>query len=219
MQFAEVAAPARRHKSLANIVKKKRHRLRLNIEQHGWDGFWYRRAYFDDGTPLVRLKTRNAGLILLPKAGPFCPGPANDKRFRLAMESLSQHLVRSDIGIVQLLDPPFDKSNLNPGYIKGYVPGVRENGGQYTHGAIWAAMAFAALRDNRARLGNYDDDQPGKPRKALLRQWRPIKWSRMLSRPMSMRSRRIPAAAAGRGTPARRLDVPADSGIASGTEA
>jgi cellobiose phosphorylase len=65
------------------------------------------------------------------------------------MESLNGHLVHSDIGIVQLLEPPFDKSNLNPGYIKGYVPGVRENGGQYTHGAIWASMAFAALGDNR----------------------------------------------------------------------
>jgi cellobiose phosphorylase len=65
------------------------------------------------------------------------------------MESLSQRLVRRDSRIIQLLDPPFDKSSLNPGYIKGYVPGVRENGGQYTHAAIWAAMAFARLGDNR----------------------------------------------------------------------
>ena len=65
------------------------------------------------------------------------------------MEALDKRLVRRDHGLIQLLDPPFDKSNLNPGYIKGYVPGVRENGGQYTHGAIWAAMAFAAFGDSR----------------------------------------------------------------------
>lgn len=67
----------------------------------------------------------------------------------MAMEALDKHLVRRDHALIQLLDPPFDKSDLNPGYIKGYVPGVRENGGQYTHGAIWAAMAFAALGDSR----------------------------------------------------------------------
>jgi cellobiose phosphorylase len=67
----------------------------------------------------------------------------------MAMESLDERLVRREHGLVQLLDPPFDKSALNPGYIKGYVPGVRENGGQYTHAAIWAAMAFARLGDSK----------------------------------------------------------------------
>jgi cellobiose phosphorylase len=67
----------------------------------------------------------------------------------MAMEAMDERLVRREHGLIQLLDPPFDKSTLNPGYIKGYVPGVRENGGQYTHAAIWAAMAFARIRDNR----------------------------------------------------------------------
>ena len=71
----------------------------------------------------------------------------------MAMEAVYQRLVRREHGLVQLLDPPFDKSKLNPGYIKGYVPGVRENGGQYTHAAIWAAMAFARLGRQQARVG------------------------------------------------------------------
>src|SRR4029077_21192129 len=69
------------------------------------------------------------------------------ERSRVAMDALNERLVRREQALIQLLDPPFDNSALNPGYIKGYVPGVRENGGQYTHGAIWAAMAFAALGD------------------------------------------------------------------------
>jgi cellobiose phosphorylase len=76
-------------------------------------------------------------------------GAGDLARSRMAMDALDARLVRRDSGLIQLLDPPFDKSELNPGYIKGYVPGVRENGGQYTHAAVWAAMAFAALGDDR----------------------------------------------------------------------
>lgn len=76
-------------------------------------------------------------------------GAGDPMRARQAMASLDKHLVRRDQGIIQLLDPPFDKSAMNPGYIKGYVPGVRENGGQYTHAAIWATMAFAELGDSQ----------------------------------------------------------------------
>ena len=72
-------------------------------------------------------------------------GAGGGLRSRMAMKAVDDRLVRRDYALVQLLDPPFDRSNLDPGYIRGYVPGVRENGGQYTHGAIWAAMAFAAL--------------------------------------------------------------------------
>src|SRR5208282_5153853 len=85
--------------------------------------------------------TPNARSIRLRKVGPFSP--------ELAMRAVDQHLVHRDWRLIQLLDPPFDKSDLNPGYIKGYLPGVRENGGQYTHGAIWAAMAFAQLGDRQ----------------------------------------------------------------------
>ena len=81
------------------------------------------------------------------------------ERSRTAMEAVDERLVRRDRGLVQLLDPPFDKGDLNPGYIKGYLPGVRENGGQYTHAAIWATMAFARLGDQPARLGIVRHDQ------------------------------------------------------------
>jgi len=91
----------------------------------------------------------NAGSIPLPKAGLSYPGPAVLCARAWQWRPLTSTFVRRDVQLVQLLDPPFDKSDLNPGYIKGYVPGVRENGGQYTHGAIWAAMAFAALGDSR----------------------------------------------------------------------
>jgi cellobiose phosphorylase len=118
--------------------------LRENIERHGWDGAWYRRAYFDDGTPLGSAGNEECQIDSIAQSWSVLSGAGDPERRRQAMRSLDQRLVRRDSNIVQLLDPPFDKSVLNPGYIKGYVPGVRENGGQYTHAAIWAAMAFAA---------------------------------------------------------------------------
>jgi len=148
MQFAEVA---RRRGDIffGEHCKKEASQLLLNIEQHAWDGLWYRRAYFDDGTPLGSAKNSECRIDSIAQSWSVLSGAGDAERSRLAMEALNKHLVRGDIGIVKLLEPPFDKSNLNPGYIKGYVPGVRENGGQYTHGAIWAVMAFAALGDNR----------------------------------------------------------------------
>ncbi|MFZ1982100.1 MAG: glucoamylase family protein [Smithella sp.] len=147
-QFAKIAY-LRGDTSFGEHCQKEASQLRLNIEQHGWDGSWYRRAYFDNGTVLGSAKNQECRIDSIVQSWAVLSGAANDNHCRMAMEALSKYLVRSDIGIVQLLAPPFDKSGLNPGYIKGYVPGVRENGGQYTHGAIWAAMAFAALRDNR----------------------------------------------------------------------
>ena len=124
--------------------------LRRNIEQHGWDGEWYRRAYFDDGSPLGSAGNAECRIDSIAQSWSVLSGAGDAQRSRSAMEALDQHLVRREHGLVQLLDPPFDKSASNPGYIKGYVPGVRENGGQYTHAAIWAAMAFAELGDRRA---------------------------------------------------------------------
>ena len=92
---------------------------------------------------------KNVRLILLHKAGLFYQEQAIDNRVHIAMESAYKNLVQKDTGIIQLLEPPFDKSDLNPGYIKGYVPGVRENGGQYTHAAVWMIMAFAKLGNNK----------------------------------------------------------------------
>ncbi|HXM83161.1 MAG TPA: glucoamylase family protein [Burkholderiales bacterium] len=123
--------------------------LRRNIEQHGWDGEWYRRAYFDDGSPLGSAGNAECRIDSIAQSWSVLSGAGDAEHSRRAMEALDQHLVRRDHGLVQLLDPPFDKSASNPGYIKGYVPGVRENGGQYTHAAIWAAMAFAELGDSR----------------------------------------------------------------------
>ena len=117
--------------------------LRKAVEANGWDGAWYRRAYFDDGTPLGSASNDECQIDSISQSWSVLSGAGSLERTRSAMQSLDKRLVRRDAAIVQLLDPPFDKSRLNPGYIKGYVPGVRENGGQYTHAAVWAAMAFA----------------------------------------------------------------------------
>ena len=122
--------------------------LRDNLEAHGWDGAWYRRAYFDDGTPLGSSSNDECRIDSIAQSWSVLSGAAPDARRRQAMDSLDQHLVKRDVGLIQLLEPPFDKSAMDPGYIKGYVPGVRENGGQYTHAAVWATMAFAALGDS-----------------------------------------------------------------------
>ena len=123
--------------------------LAQNLEKHGWDGKWYRRAYFDDATPLGSAANDECQIDSIAQSWSVLSGVGEIKRTQTAMNSLDARLVRRDDKIIQLLDPPFDKSALDPGYIRGYVPGVRENGGQYTHGAIWAAMAFAAMGDNR----------------------------------------------------------------------
>ena len=134
--------------SFASRCLEEAARLRRNIERSGWDGEWYRRAYFDDGTPLGSALNEECKIDSIAQSWSVLSGAGDVQRSRTAMESLKEHLVRREAGLIQLLDPPFDKSPLNPGYIKGYVPGVRENGGQYTHSAIWATMAFAALGDS-----------------------------------------------------------------------
>jgi cyclic beta-1,2-glucan synthetase len=122
-------------------------RLRGNLERHGWDGGWYRRAYFDDGTPLGSSANTDCQIDSISQSWSVLSGAGGGARSRMAMEALDRRLVRRDHALVQLLDPPFDAGDLDPGYIRGYVPGVRENGGQYTHAAIWASMAFAELGD------------------------------------------------------------------------
>ncbi|GAB3252120.1 GH36-type glycosyl hydrolase domain-containing protein [Chitinimonas naiadis] len=122
-------------------------RLGQNIEQHGWDGAWYRRAYFDDGRPLGSVGNTECRIDSISQSWAVMSGAGDAARAREGMDAVYLHLVRPQDGLVQLLTPPFNTSDLDPGYIRGYVPGVRENGGQYTHGAIWAAMAYAALGD------------------------------------------------------------------------
>ncbi|HWA10844.1 MAG TPA: glucoamylase family protein [Opitutaceae bacterium] len=121
--------------------------LRANLERNAWDGEWYRRAYFDNGDPLGSQSNPECQIDSLPQSWAVLSGAGEPARARQAMEAVRRRLVRTETGIIQLFDPPFDRSPLNPGYIKGYIPGVRENGGQYTHAAVWTAMAFAQLGD------------------------------------------------------------------------
>jgi len=117
--------------------------LKTNLHDHGWDGEWYRRAYFDDGTPLGTATALECKIDSIAQSWSVLSGAGDAARSEQALDALDRHLVRSNDGLIQLLDPPFDKSPVDPGYIRGYVPGVRENGGQYTHAAVWAVMAFA----------------------------------------------------------------------------
>jgi cyclic beta-1,2-glucan synthetase len=121
--------------------------LRGHFEHNAWDGSWYRRAWFDDGTPLGSKENSECQIDSISQSWSILSGAGTKERSMQALASVDQRLVRRDARLIQLLDPPFDQSDLNPGYIKGYVPGVRENGGQYTHAAIWTVMAFAAVGD------------------------------------------------------------------------
>ena len=148
MQFANVAQ-LHGDPAFVELCRKEAAQLRQNIEQHGWDGEWYLRAYFDDGTPLGSAGNPECQIDSIAQSWSVLSGAANAERSRMAMDALDKRLVHREDAVIQLLTPPFDKSTPDPGYIKAYVPGVRENGAQYTHAAVWAAMAFAATGDNR----------------------------------------------------------------------
>ena len=117
--------------------------LRAALEANAWDGAWYRRAYFDDGTPLGSARNDECQIDALPQAWAVISGAADPARADQAMASVDERLVHPDDKLIQLFDPPFDRGPLQPGYIKGYVPGIRENGGQYTHAATWVVLATA----------------------------------------------------------------------------
>lgn len=121
--------------------------LRVAVEAEAWDGDWYRRAYMDDGSPLGSAANVECRIDSIAQSWSVLSGAGQPDRTVRAMASLDEHLVRRADGVVLLLTPPFDRTPLDPGYIKGYLPGVRENGGQYTHAALWALMAFAELGD------------------------------------------------------------------------
>ncbi len=116
------------------------------VEAHGWDGAWYRRAYFDDGTPLGSAANAECRIDSIAQSWSVISGAGDPARQDQAMRSLEEHLVLEDARIVKLLTPPFEAMAADPGYIKGYVPGVRENGAQYTHAALWAVLATALRR-------------------------------------------------------------------------
>ena len=145
-QFAALAR-RRNDTAFAERCLAQAHQLQQNIEQHAWDGQWYLRAYFDNGEPLGSRTNPECQIDSLPQSWSVISRAGNPQRARQAMQAVDARLVRRDAGLIQLFDPPFDHSSLNPGYIKGYFPGVRENGGQYTHGAIWTTIAFALMGD------------------------------------------------------------------------
>jgi cellobiose phosphorylase len=115
------------------------------IEENGWDGGWYRRAYFDDGKVLGSIENSECKIDSISQSWAVISGAGNAERAVQSMNYAEDYLVMRDEGLVKLLTPAFDDGELEPGYIKGYVPGVRENGGQYTHAAVWTIIAFAML--------------------------------------------------------------------------
>jgi cyclic beta-1,2-glucan synthetase len=121
--------------------------LKASLELKAWDGEWYRRGYFDDGTPLGSAMNTECRIDSIAQSWGVISGAAEPARGARAMAAVEKHLVRRNDGLVLLFTPPFDQASPDPGYIKGYLPGVRENGGQYTHAAIWSVLAFAALGD------------------------------------------------------------------------
>lgn len=119
------------------------------VEEAGWDGAWYRRAYYDDGTPLGSAENREARIDAISQAWSVLSGAGERERAARAMQAVDRHLLRRDDRLVLLLAPPFRDTRKDPGYIRAYPPGVRENGGQYTHAAAWVGWAFADLDDPR----------------------------------------------------------------------
>ncbi|QWF72396.1 phosphorylase [Methylomonas paludis] len=119
--------------------------LKLAVEAEGWDGAWYRRAYFDDGSPLGSAANAECRIDSIAQSWAVISGAADGERAERAMQSVKEYLVRYGDDLVLLFTPPFDKTERDPGYIKSYPPGVRENGGQYTHAAIWSVIAYAML--------------------------------------------------------------------------
>ena len=146
-RFARLAR-ARNDPAFADLCLTHAQQLQLNLERHAWDGEWYLRAWFDSGEPLGSATNPECQIDSLPQSWSVISGAGEPRRSRQAMAAVARRLVRPRDELIQLFDPPFDKSALNPGYIKGYIPGVRENGGQYTHAAIWSVMAFALMGEH-----------------------------------------------------------------------
>ncbi|MEW7315021.1 glucoamylase family protein [Buttiauxella gaviniae] len=127
----------------ADLCRKEAGRLQQSLESAGWDGAWYRRGYFDNGDALGSHSAKECQIDAIAQSWAVLSGAGSQPRCAQAMQALDSRLVDSEAGLIKLLTPPFNGNGPNPGYIQGYLPGVRENGGQYTHGAIWAVMAFA----------------------------------------------------------------------------
>ncbi|MDA8439208.1 MAG: protein ndvB [Propionibacterium sp.] len=149
-RFAEVAL-ARGDAAFAERCSAERASLATAIEAHGWDGAWYRRGYFDDGTPLGSATRAEDRIDGIAQSWAVLSGVADPDRAAMAMEQADEQLLMPDAGLIRLFTPPFTGSTPDPGYVSAYPPGVRENGGQYTHGALWSVFAWARLgREDRA---------------------------------------------------------------------
>ncbi len=146
--FAPLAR-ARGDTAFAEVCDSHADELARNVDLNAWDGAWYRRAYFDNGEPLGAAQNDECRIDSIPQSWAVLSGAVDTERATRAMRSVDERLVRRRDSLIQLFTPPFDSSDIDPGYIKGYVPGVRENGGQYTHAAVWTVMAFARLGDSR----------------------------------------------------------------------
>lgn len=136
-------AQSRSDQATVDLCRQHLAGLETAIAAHCWDGQWYLRAFFDDGSPLGSARNIQCKIDSLPQSWSVISNTGDPVRQRQALDAVDEHLVRRDTKLIQLFDPPFDHPELDPGYIAGYLPGVRENGGQYTHAAIWAIMAFA----------------------------------------------------------------------------
>jgi cellobiose phosphorylase len=117
------------------------------VERNGWDGNWYKRAFFDNGAVLGSVNNKECKIDSIAQSWAVISGKGDPDRVKKALASLENYLVVREAGLIRLLTPPFDEGELEPGYIKSYVPGVRENGGQYTHAAAWVIIAFAMSGD------------------------------------------------------------------------
>ncbi len=158
VNLSEFIRIAERRSEAERAVRWRQHAASLQaaLEREAWDGEWYRRAFFDDGTPLGSSQNDECRIDSLPQSWAVLSGVAPDERARSAMESVARNLVRPEDRLVLLFSPPFDKTPKDPGYIKGYLPGIRENGGQYTHAATWSAAAFAALGEGDKAFDLFD---------------------------------------------------------------
>ena len=143
---------ARKDKQREQSYRRYFEKLKIALDQEAWDGDWFRRAYFDDGTPLGSAENEECRIDSIAQSWSILAGEADPRKSARAMASVDEYLIRRGDGLILLFTPPFDKGDLEPGYIKGYVPGVRENGGQYTHAALWTVMAFAALGEGDTAL-------------------------------------------------------------------
>jgi len=158
-KFAEHAA-ARGDTIVHDEFRRKADDYAAAAEDSGWDGAWYRRAYYDDGTPMGSNTSDDCKIDSIAQTWSVISHAGKPEHARLAMNSLNEHLVREDARLIMLLTPPFNKSTHDPGYIQGYLPGVRENGAQYTHAALWAALATALQGDGDRAMELYQMINP-----------------------------------------------------------